>query len=76
MKHVSAFFDPKEKWHKRFAWFPKRSSISDRLIWLQFYWRVEIYMDSWGRVPIYDLTWTRILSENEALVQQIKYPKE
>jgi len=76
MKHISAFFDPKEKWRRRFAWLPTRSTKSSRIIWLQWYWQVDIYMDAQGKVPIRDLTWRRRLTDNEVLLQQIRYPKE
>jgi hypothetical protein len=75
MKPMASFIDPKEKWQRRFAWLPKRSSKSNRWIWLRHYWQVEIYMDGWGKVPIKGLKWSRILTENEVLVQQIKNPK-
>jgi len=75
MKHISAFYDPKEKWHKKFAWFPKRSSHSGGLIWLKPYWQVEIYMDGWGKVPIEGLAWQRILTESEMLITQLKHHK-
>jgi len=68
--------DPKEKWSRKFAWLPTRSTKSSRLIWLQKYWQVDIYMDSWGKVPITGLKWQRRLTDNEVLLQQIQYPKE
>jgi len=32
-------------------------------------------MDGWGKVPIKGLKWSRRLTENEVLIQQIKNPK-
>jgi len=42
MKPMASFVDPKEKWQRRFAWLPKRSSKSNKWIWLKHYWQVEI----------------------------------
>jgi len=67
--------DPKEKWRRRFAWLPVRSTKSSRVIWLKSYWQVDIYMDSWGKMPINSLCWRRRLTDNEVLLYKIQYPK-
>ena len=72
---IPPLIDPHEKWYRRFAWFPKRSTVTQRWIWMQHYWHVEVWMDSWGNQPIRDLTWNRIMTENELLIERIKYPK-
>jgi len=73
---IPPLIDPKEKWQRRFAWLPKRSTVTRRWIWMQQYWHVEVWMDSWGHQPIKDLTWNRIMTENEVLLEQIRSPKK
>lgn len=69
-------YKPKEKWQKKFAWLPKKSTISNKILWLKFYWKLEIYMDKWGKMPIQGLKWTRILSEHELLIEKLKYAEK
>ena len=73
---IPPLIDPKEKWRRRFAWLPKRSTVTQRWIWMRYYWYVEVWMDSWGNQPIRDLTWNRIMTENEVLLEQIRSPKK
>jgi len=73
---IPPLIDPKEKWQRRFAWLPKRSTVTRRWIWMRYYWYVEVWMDSWGNQPIRDLTWNRIMTENEVLLEQIRSPKK
>ncbi len=37
MKHISAFYDQEEIVSHYFAWLPKRSSFSGKIIWLSHY---------------------------------------
>jgi len=76
MKHISAFYNPKEKWIKKFAWFPKKSTISGKTIWFKFYWQNYIYMDGWGKVPIKGQYWCRNLTQHELLLEKLKTPEK
>ena len=62
-----------ESWCKKFAWFPVKSTTSGKKIWLRKYWQVEVYIDDYGNVPKKSLTWTRVISEQEKLVEQLKF---
>jgi len=68
--------EPVEKWYKNFAWLPRRSTTSGNIIWLQYYWQVVIYMDAYGNVPKRGLRWSRIVTQQERLIEQLKYPGE
>ena len=75
MKPVSAYFDPVEKRKRKFSWFPKQSTQSGKWIWLRWYWEVRVFIDPTGKMPINSTYWLRILTDSEALVEEIKKPR-
>ena len=72
MKHISAFYDSNTKWRKKFAWLPKKSSVSESIIWLRYYWIHNISMVTGTNVPVNDLSYSRIFTETEFLVEKLK----
>lgn len=65
MKHVSAYFDKVEQAEEKFAWWPVRTSFSNKFLWLKKYVKLSVYYDDSGRPPIKDLNWTLIYTPKE-----------
>ena len=65
MKHISAHFDKVEEAVERFAFFPVRSTFSEKLIWFKKYVELRIYYDSGGKPPINKDCWNLIYTKAE-----------
>ena len=77
MKHISAYFDKKERVTEKFAWFPVRRSFGNKkLVWLKKYVEVEIFYDDMGVPPKKDLSWKLIYTQNEYLMYLLKKDEE
>ena len=63
--------DKKFKVYKRFAFWPVKSD-SGRRIWLRSYYCIDVFADPHYSMPIRSLTWDRILTQNEFLLEKIK----
>jgi len=72
MKHISAHFTPTTEWIRKFAWFPIRSDISQKIIWLTHYWKYAIKMDSQGAVPHRANEWTLIYTRQEYITKKLQ----
>jgi len=72
MKHISAYFDKVEQATEKFAWWPVRSSFSNKLIWFKKYTQLHIFFDESGRPPIKKRSWKLIYTQNEYLLYVIK----
>lgn len=71
MKHWSAHTDLNSEWIKRFAWFPKRSDITNEFIWLTNYWEYVIKMDTYGYEPRKDKQWKLIYTRDEYIQKKL-----
>lgn len=71
MKHISAYTNLQSKWIKKFAWLPKRSDITNELIWLTHYYQYVITMDKNGAVPIKGKDWRMIYTYNEYISKKL-----
>lgn len=60
------------EWRERYAYWPIRSSWSNKRIWLEKYWEGDIYYDSMGRPPIKERSWKLIYTENEYLLMLLR----
>ena len=75
MKHISAFFDRVEEPFEKFAWFPVRSSFSNKRIWLKKYIELHLYFDGTGRPPIQGRSLILRYTQNEYLLYLLKKGK-
>jgi len=72
MKHISAHTDLQCEWIKQFAWFPKRSDITNEFIWLTTYWEYVIKeMDAYGYGPRKDKQWKLIYTRDEYIQKKL-----
>jgi hypothetical protein len=60
------------KWRERYAYWPTRSSWSNKRIWLEKYWEGDIYHDTMGRPPIKANSWKLIYTQNEYLLMLLR----
>lgn len=60
---------------ERFAYFPVRSTFSNKRIWLKKFWQGEIFYDAMGRPPIKGKSWKLLYTENEYLMYLIRKEK-
>ena len=65
MKHISAYFDQMEEANEKFAWWPIRTTFSNKRIWLKKYVELEVRYDSMGVPPRSELSWRLIYTPNE-----------
>jgi hypothetical protein len=73
MKPISAYLGtPKERYTRKFAWWPVRSFWSKKLIWLKNYVELEMFYDESGRPPLTNISWKWIYTENEYLLMLLR----
>mgnify|MGYP001226382917 CR=1 FL=1 len=71
MKHISAHTDLQSEWIKQFAWWPKRSDITNQWIWLTYYYEYVITMDMNGAVPKKGRDWRMIYTRSEYIQKKL-----
>jgi hypothetical protein len=71
MKHISAYFGKTEQITERFAWWPVRSSLSNRLIWFSKYTEVDTYFDEPGSLVIPCRRWKIIYTPREYFLKKL-----
>ena len=72
MKPIGVYSNIEAEWTKRFAWWPKRSDITDDMIWLTDYYEYVITMDSQGAVPRKGSQWTLIYTREEYITKKLQ----
>lgn len=65
MKHISAHFNKLEEAVERFAYWPKRSTFTNKLIWFNKYIELHIYYDMSGKPPVNKNSWVLIYTMSE-----------
>jgi hypothetical protein len=64
---------PRESILKKYAYFPTKTN-SNKWVWLDEYYEVQIYYDENGKPPVKSLFWKQILNKKEFLLWTIKNP--
>ena len=60
------------EWIEYFAYWPVRSTWSQKRVWWKKYWKGEIYIDVMGRPPIKQRSWKLIYTQNEYLLMLLR----
>jgi len=72
MKPIGVYANLEAEWTQRFAWWPKRSDITNQRIWLTNYWEYAIKMDSQGAVPKKSNSWIMIYTREEYITKKLQ----
>ena len=72
MKPISMHTTLEAEWHKKFAWWPIHSDITNERIWLTDYYEYVITMDSQGAVPKKGKDWRMIYTREEYITKKLK----
>lgn len=72
MKPIGVYFNQEEQAFERFAWWPVRSTFSNKRIWLKKYIELHIYFDQMGKPPVKGSSWNLIYTQAEYTLYLLK----
>lgn len=73
VKHISAFYDLKKTWERRFAWKPVRSDKSGVLIWFTDYWVLKVKVENHTSEYStgFDRSWELCYTRDEYILEKL-----